>query len=274
MTATPIPRTLQLTQWGEMQVSRIAQKPAGRQPIATRIASGARLDEIVARMAAALDRGERAYWVVRAITGGEHDDSIAAEDRYAELSKLFPDKVGLAHGELDVDVREKALSDFAAGRTQILVATTVIEVGVDVPNATALVVLDADRFGYAQLHQLRGRIGRGRHPGVALLVTDAPAGQPGRARVETVAATTDGMRLAMADLEARDQGDLLGPAQSGRSASLRLVRVQRDEQLILAARDEAARLVATDPDLRGQPALAARVAQLETTAAVDYLDKA
>jgi ATP-dependent DNA helicase RecG len=215
MTATPIPRTLQLTQWGEMQVSRIAEKPAGRQPIATRIASGARLDEIVARMAAAVDRGERAYWVVRAISGSEHDDSIAAETRFAELSERFPGKVGLAHGELDVDVREQALADFATGRTQILVATTVIEVGVDVPEATIILIEQAERFGLSALHQLRGRVGRGKKPSSCLLVHSEHLSEREKERLLILRDTEDGFVIAEEDLRLRGGGEALGTRQAG-----------------------------------------------------------
>jgi ATP-dependent DNA helicase RecG len=150
MTATPIPRTLLLTRWGEIAVTRLAGKPAGRQPVTTGIVGQSRLPEVVARLDEALKRGERAYWVVRAIAGGEHDDSVAAEDRFAELSQRFPGLVGLAHGEQEIGVREAALADFAAGRTRLLVATTVVEVGVDVPDATIMIIEQAERFQILQ----------------------------------------------------------------------------------------------------------------------------
>ena len=217
MTATPIPRTLQLTQWGEMQVSRIAGKPRGRQPIATRIASGARLGEIIARMRQAVARGERAYWVVRAITGGEHDDSIAAETRFAELSALFPGLVGLAHGELDVNLREAALADFSAGRTQILVATTVIEVGVDVPEATIILIEQAERFGLSALHQLRGRVGRGSKPSSCLLVHSESLSERERERLLILRDTEDGFVIAEEDLRLRGGGEALGTRQAGQA---------------------------------------------------------
>jgi ATP-dependent DNA helicase RecG len=215
MTATPIPRTLQLTQWGEMQVSRIAGKPKGRQPIATRIASAARLPEIIARMAQALERGERAYWVVRAITGSEHDDSIAAETRFAELSELFPGRVGLAHGELEMELREGALRDFAEGRTQILVATTVIEVGVDVPEATIILIEQAERFGLSALHQLRGRVGRGSKPSSCLLVHSESLSERERERLLILRDTEDGFVIAEEDLRLRGGGEALGTRQAG-----------------------------------------------------------
>ena len=215
MTATPIPRTLQLTHWGEMQVSRIAGKPRGRQPIATRIASSARLPEIIARLRQALSRGERAYWVVRAITGGEHDDSIAAETRFAELAELFPGQVGLAHGELDMEVREGALRDFAEGRTQILVATTVIEVGVDVPEATIILIEQAERFGLSALHQLRGRVGRGSKPSSCLLVHSEALSERERERLLILRDTEDGFVIAEEDLRIRGGGEALGTRQAG-----------------------------------------------------------
>ncbi|WP_424814015.1 ATP-dependent DNA helicase RecG [Roseococcus sp. YIM B11640] len=259
MTATPIPRTLQLTQWGEMQVSRIARKPAGRQPIATRIASGGRLEEIIARMGAAIGRGERAYWVVRAITGGEHDDSVAAEDRFAELSKLFPGKVGLAHGELDVDVRERALGDFAAGRTQILVATTVIEVGVDVPEATIILIEQAERFGLSALHQLRGRVGRGPKPSSCLLVHSEHLSEREKERLLILRDTEDGFVIAEEDLRLRGGGEALGTRQAGQvqfrlglrgedeASMARAERRQRD--LVEMASQDAEVLLSRDPSL-------------------------
>lgn len=215
MTATPIPRTLLLTQWGEMAVSRMAGKPAGRQPIATRILSQERLPEIVARLHEAVARGARAYWVVRAITGSEKDDSVAAEDRFAELSGHFPGRVGLAHGMQDVAVREAALGDFAAGRTNILVATTVIEVGVDVPEATIMLIEQAERFGLAALHQLRGRVGRGKEASSCLLVHSPGLSDGERRRLLVLRDTEDGFVIAEEDLKSRGGGDALGARQAG-----------------------------------------------------------
>jgi ATP-dependent DNA helicase RecG len=265
MTATPIPRTLQLTQWGEMQVSRIAQKPAGRQPIATRIASGARLDEIVARMDSAVDRGERAYWVVRAISGSEHDDSIAAETRFAELSERFPGKVGLAHGELDVDVREAALSDFAAGRTQILVATTVIEVGVDVPEATIILIEQAERFGLSALHQLRGRVGRGTKPSSCLLVHSEHLSEREKERLLILRDTEDGFVIAEEDLRLRGGGEALGTRQAGQVQFKLGLRGEEDSaaerrqrDLIEMGAQDAEVLLQRDPDLTTPRGMAAR----------------
>ncbi|UPY35561.1 ATP-dependent DNA helicase RecG [Sediminicoccus sp. KRV36] len=268
MTATPIPRTLQLTQWGEMRVSRIAGKPAGRQPIATRIASGARLPEIIARMRQALERGERAYWVVRAITGGEHDDSIAAETRFAELSELFPGRVGLAHGELEMDRREQALADFATGRTQILVATTVIEVGVDVPEATIILIEQAERFGLSALHQLRGRVGRGSKPSSCLLVHSEQLSERERERLLILRDTEDGFVIAEEDLRLRGGGEALGTRQAGQ-AQFRLGLRGEDEAaasraatrqnaLIEMAAGDAEVLLTRDPHLTSPRGVAAR----------------
>jgi ATP-dependent DNA helicase RecG len=269
MTATPIPRTLQLTLWGEMQVSRIAEKPRGRQPIATRVVSGARLPEIIERMDAALARGERAYWVVRAITGGEHDDSIAAETRFAELSERFPGRVGLAHGELDMPLREAALADFAAGRTQILVATTVIEVGVDVPEATIILIEQAERFGLSALHQLRGRVGRGARASSCLLVHSESLSEREKERLLILRDTEDGFLIAEEDLRIRGGGDALGTRQAGQQFYRLALRGEdeasaqraatRMRDLIAMAAQDAEVLLHRDPLLETPRGQAARV---------------
>lgn len=269
MTATPIPRTLQLTLWGEMQVSRIAEKPRGRQPIATRVVSGARLSEIIARMEAALARGERAYWVVRAIQGGEHDDSIAAEDRFAELSERFPGRVGLAHGELDMPLRESALADFAAGRTQILVATTVIEVGVDVPEASIILIEQAERFGLSALHQLRGRVGRGARASSCLLVHSEALSEREKERLLILRDTEDGFLIAEEDLRIRGGGDALGTRQAGQQFYRLALRGEdeataqraatRMRDLIAMAAQDAELLLHRDPGLQTPRGQAARL---------------
>lgn len=215
MTATPIPRTLLLTNWGEMAVSRLAGKPPGRQPITTRVVSQDRLPDIVARLGEAIAREERAYWVVRAITGSERDDSVAAEDRFAELSARFPGQVGLAHGLQEIALREAALADFAAGRTRILVATTVIEVGVDVPEATIMLIEQAERFGLAALHQLRGRVGRGTRPSSCLLVHSPGLTEGEKRRLMVLRDSDDGFEIAEEDLRLRGGGDALGARQAG-----------------------------------------------------------
>ncbi len=180
----------------------------------------------------------------------------------------------MLHGRLAPEDKDRAMSDFAAGRVDVLVATTVIEVGVDVPNATVMAVLDADRFGVSQLHQLRGRVGRGGHPGLCLLVTDAPDGSPARERLDAVAATLDGFALARLDVEQRREGDVLGAAQSGRRRQLKLLSLLRDEDTITAARREAATIVDADPTLAAHPVLAAQVADLVRDEQAEFLEKA
>jgi len=262
MTATPIPRTLLLTQWGEMSVSRLEGKPAGRQPITTRIVSQDRLPEIVDRLGEALARGERAYWVVRAISGGEADDSVAAEDRFAELSARFPGQVGMAHGVQDLAVREAALADFAAGRTKLLVATTVVEVGVDVPEATIMLIEQAERFGLAALHQLRGRVGRGSKPSSCLLVHSEGLSDTEKRRLLVLRDTEDGFLIAEEDLRTRGGGDVLRERQSGMLAGRLLDPREEPEEfdrLTHIAHRDAAALMERDPELaspRGRAALA------------------
>ncbi|HZH47668.1 MAG TPA: ATP-dependent DNA helicase RecG, partial [Roseococcus sp.] len=266
MTATPIPRTLQLTQWGEMQVSRIEGKPAGRQPITTRVVTEARLGEVIARMRDALARGERAYWVVRAITGSEHDDSVAAVERFATLSERFPGQVGLAHGELDMEVREAALADFAAGRTRLLVATTVIEVGVDVPEATIILIEQAERFGLSALHQLRGRVGRGSKPSSCLLVHSEHLSEREKERLLILRDTEDGFVIAEEDLRLRGGGEALGTRQAGQ-AQFRLGLRGEDESaaalrqraLVETAHTDAEALLERDPRLESPRGRAARL---------------
>jgi ATP-dependent DNA helicase RecG len=262
MTATPIPRTLLLTQWGEMAVSRLEGKPAGRQPITTRIVSQERLPEVVERLGEAMARGERAYWVVRAVSGGERDDSVAAEDRYAELAARFPGKVGMAHGVQDLPVREAALADFAAGRTQLLVATTVVEVGVDVPEATIMLIEQAERFGLAQLHQLRGRVGRGSKPSSCLLVHSEGLSDAEKRRLLVLRDTEDGFVIAEEDLRTRGGGDVLRDRQSGRLLG-RLADAIEDaeevDRLTRIAHRDAQALLARDPGLAGPRGQAARL---------------
>jgi ATP-dependent DNA helicase RecG len=262
MTATPIPRTLLLTQWGEMAVCRLAGKPPGRQPITTRVVSQDRLPEIVARLGEAIGRDERAYWVVRAISGSERDDSVAAEDRFAELAARFPGQVGLAHGLQDIAVREAALADFAAGRTRILVATTVIEVGVDVPEATIMLIEQAERFGLAALHQLRGRVGRGSRPSSCLLVHSPGLTEGEKRRLMVLRDSEDGFVIAEEDLRARGGGDALGARQAGLPGA-RLLDPREDPEeyarLVDIAHRDAELLLAKDPGLSGPRGRAARL---------------
>ena len=262
MTATPIPRTLLLTQWGEMAVSRLAGKPPGRQPITTRVVSQDRLPDVVARLGEAIAREDRAYWVVRAITGSERDDSVAAEDRFAELSARFPGQVGLAHGLQDIAVREAALGDFAAGRTKILVATTVVEVGVDVPEATIMLIEQAERFGLAALHQLRGRVGRGSRPSSCLLVHSPGLTEGEKRRLLVLRDSEDGFEIAEEDLRARGGGDALGARQAGLPGARLLDPREEPEEygrLVEIAHRDAELLLQKDPELTAPRGQAARL---------------
>ncbi len=257
MTATPIPRSLLLAQWGEMEVSRLAGKPAGRQPIRTTLHSVATLPDVVEGMARALERGERIYWVCPLVAESELVDLAAAEARFAALSARFGDRVGLAHGQQDPAVRDAALADFAAGRTRLLVATTVVEVGVDVPEASVMVIEGAERFGLAQLHQLRGRVGRGTAASFCLLVHEDGLTDGMRRRLSLLRDTEDGFVIADEDFRLRGGGELLGRRQSGQQG-FRLSDPVDEGLLHMASRD-AAVLLARDPGLTGGRGLAARL---------------
>ena len=259
MTATPIPRTLQLSQWGEMDVSRLTEKPAGRKPIATRLVSRERHAEVLARLGEAIARGERAYWVVRAIAGSERDDSVAAEDRFAELAQRFPGMVGLVHGLLDLGPREAALAEFATGKTRILVATTVVEVGVDVPEASIMIIEQAERFGLAALHQLRGRVGRGAARSSCLLLHSAGLLAGERKRLAILRDTEDGFLIAEEDLRTRGGGEALGARQAGHPGARLLGSEDAEDYagLVRTAHRDAQHLLHQDPELqtpRGQAA--------------------
>ena len=258
MTATPIPRTLLLTQFGEMSVSRLPDKPAGRAPIRTTLHALGSLGDVCDGLARALDSGGRAYWVCPLVAESEVADLAAAEARFATLRQRFGDRTGLAHGQQDLSVREAALSDFAAGRTQILVATTVIEVGVDVPEATIMVVEHAERFGLAQLHQLRGRVGRGTARSFCLLLHDEPLPPNARKRLQLLRDTEDGFRIADEDFRLRGGGDLLGTRQSG-GRGFRLADPVDHEDLLHMAAADAELLLHRDPGLDGERGRAARL---------------
>ena len=252
MTATPIPRTLLLTQWGEMAVSRLTGKPAGRQPVTTTLHGLRQIDGVVAGIARALDRGARVYWVCPHVAESEALDIAAAETRFAELLGRFGGVVGLAHGRLDPELREAALRDFASGRTRVLVATTVIEVGVDVPEATVMVVEHAERFGLAQLHQLRGRVGRGAEASYCMLLYDEALGHASRERLLILRDTDDGFAIADADFRLRGGGEALGTRQSGAPVfRLGLEDGEAQEGLISMAHRDAALLLEKDPALAG-----------------------
>jgi ATP-dependent DNA helicase RecG len=248
MTATPIPRTLVLTYFGDMDVSELREKPAGRQPIDTRAVPLDRLAEVIDAVGRALAEGRRVYWICPLVEESENIDLAAAEDRFADLQDRFGDRVDLVHGRMKGADKDRAMERFAAGETQLLVATTVIEVGVDVPAATVMVIEHAERFGLAQLHQLRGRIGRGAGRSTCLLLYRAPLGETAKARLQMMRETEDGFRIAEEDLRLRGEGDVLGTRQSG-LPGFRVARVEVHGKLIGAARDDARLLLARDPAL-------------------------
>jgi ATP-dependent DNA helicase RecG len=258
MTATPIPRTLLLTQWGEMAVSRLTEKPAGRTPIRTTLHSLSLLEDVVAAIARALDRGERIYWVCPMVSESELLDVAAAEERYVLLRHRFGARVGLAHGRQDADIREGAIAAFARGETGLLVATTVVEVGVDVPEASVMVVDHAERFGLAQLHQLRGRVGRGAAASYCLLLHDDGLTETARRRLVLLRDTDDGFVIADEDFRIRGGGDLLGKRQSGQPG-WRLADPVEHEGLLRMAHQDAAVLLDRDPGLVSDRGMAVRV---------------
>jgi len=248
LTATPIPRTLVLTYFGDMDVSELREKPAGRRPIDTRTIPLARLEEVEDAVGRALRSGNRAYWVCPLVEDSEKTDLAAVEARFEELRNKFGAKVDLVHGRMKGADKDAAMARFAAGETQLLVATTVIEVGVDVPEATVMVVEHAERFGLAQLHQLRGRIGRGAAHSTCLLLYKTPLGEAAKARLATLRETEDGFRIAEEDLKLRGEGDLLGTRQSG-LPGFRVARLDVHGKYLGAARDDAALVLARDPAL-------------------------
>ncbi len=248
LTATPIPRTLVLTYFGDMDVSELREKPAGRQPIDTRAVPLDRLDEVIHAVARALDAGRRAYWVCPLVEESETTDLAAAEQRYEALKKRFGGIVDLVHGRMRGADKDRAMERFAAGETRLLVATTVIEVGVDVPEASVMVIEHAERFGLAQLHQLRGRIGRGSERSTCLLIYKAPLGVTAKARLAILRETDDGFRIAEEDLRLRGEGDVLGTRQSG-MPGFRIARIEFHGKLLTAARDDAALMLTRDPTL-------------------------
>ena len=258
MTATPIPRTLLLTQWGEMDISRLSEKPAGRQPIRTTLHSLATLPELIEALARKLDEGAQIYWVCPLVAESEVLDVAAAEDRFAQLRGKFGAVVGLAHGQQDAPVRDAALADFAAGKLRLLVATTVVEVGVDVPEASVMVIEHAERFGLAQLHQLRGRVGRGAAASFCLMLHTDGLGETARRRLSLLRDTEDGFRIADEDFRLRGGGDALGTRQSG-LPGFRLADPVEHDDLLHMAHQDAALLLHRDPGLTTERGKAARV---------------
>jgi len=302
MTATPIPRTVAMTVYGDLEISTLRQLPSGRGGVSSSVVPVVEkpgwVDRAWARLREEVDAGRQAYVVcprIGDLTGSDDepedadgapaDDEGARSDRrpplavldVAELLRSGPLaglRLDVLHGRMTPEEKDATMRAFAAGETQVLVATTVVEVGVDVPNATVMVVMDADRFGVSQLHQLRGRVARGKHPGLCLLVTEAPTSSPTGQRLAAVAATSDGFELARLDLETRREGDVLGAAQSGRRSGIRLLSLLADEELISSARTEATALLATDRGLADHPGLAAEVAALATDERAEWLEKA
>jgi ATP-dependent DNA helicase RecG len=291
MTATPIPRTVAMTVFGDLETSVLGQLPAGRSEIQTHVvppekpAFFARIWERIKEEAA---NGRQIYIVCPRIgeQEGDEGDAVVAEEgerrsplgimeMLPKLEELLAGlRIGVLHGKLHPDEKDAVMRRFTARELDVLLATTVIEVGVDVPNATVMVIMDADRFGVSQLHQLRGRVGRGSLHGLCLLVTDAVAGSKSRERLDAVASTTDGFKLSRLDLEQRREGDVLGAAQAGRASSLRLLTLQKDEDVIRDAREEATALVDADPDLSDHPGLATVLASLLDEERADFLEKA
>jgi ATP-dependent DNA helicase RecG len=272
MTATPIPRTLTLAQYGEMDVSRLDEMPPGRQPIETRVLSSDRLAEVVDALGRHMAGGGQAYWVCPLVEESEVSDQAAAEERARTLQLRFGDRIGLVHGRMKGPEKDAVMAAFQAGTIDVLVATTVIEVGVDVPNATLMIVEGADRFGLAQLHQLRGRVGRGEQKSVCLLLRGNALSETSRARLALMRETNDGFRIAEEDLRLRGGGEILGTKQSG-EAQFRLASVEQIGALIQLATDDARLLVDRDGGLEGARGQAARTLLylMERDAAVGLL---
>jgi ATP-dependent DNA helicase RecG len=260
MTATPIPRTLTLSHYGEMDVSRLDEMPPGRQPIETRVISLDRLDEIVEALGRHIDKGGQAYWVCPLVEENEQSDQAAAEARAESLRLRFgPDRIGLVHGRMKGPEKDAVMAAFSTGRLSVLVATTVIEVGVDVPNATLMIIEGADRFGLAQLHQLRGRVGRGDQRSICLLLRGRALSETARARLALMRETNDGFRIAEEDLKLRGAGEILGTRQSG-EAGYRVATPEQVSELIDVAHADARLLVERDGGLKGPRGEAARAA--------------
>jgi len=285
MTATPIPRTVAMTVYGDLEISALREMPVGRSPIATTVVPVAEkpawLDRVWQRVAEEVGKGHQAYVVCPRIGDepasdkGDKRPPLAVLDVAPELENgpLKGLKIGFLHGRMPADEKDASMQAFTAGKVDVLVATTVIEVGVNVPNATAMVILDADRFGVSQLHQLRGRVGRGKVPGICLLVTETLDGTATRERLAAVESTTDGFELSRLDLELRREGDILGSSQSGKKSGLKLLSLLRDEEVIAEARERSQEIVAEDPALGKYLGLAHMIADVVDAERAEYLDK-
>src|SRR5438270_9515414 len=257
LSATPIPRTLVLTYFGDMDVSELREKPAGRQPIDTRAVPDIRLQEVIDAVGRALKAGKLVYWICPLVEESEMVDLTDAAARFESLKMRFGEKVGLVHGKMRGSDKDRVMAQFAAGEIGVLVATTVVEVGVDVPAASIMVIENAERFGLAQLHQLRGRIGRGSEASTCLLLYKEPLNEMSAARLKAIRETTDGFRIAEEDLKLRGEGDVLGVRQSG-LPGYRIARPGVHAQLIAQARDEARRIMKDNPRLKGERGQALR----------------
>jgi len=292
MTATPIPRTVAMTVFGDLDVSTLRELPLGRQPITTHLVPTIEkptfLDRAWERIREEISLGHQAYIVAPRISAGTSEDADLdflygeASPDIASVEDLGPKlqsgplkglRIAPLHGRQSSEVKNATMQAFAQGEIDVLISTTVIEVGVDVPNATVMVIMDADRFGVSQLHQLRGRVGRGTSPGLCLLVTNADADSSARERLDAVSKTQDGFELSRIDLEQRREGDVLGATQSGSRSHLRLLRVLRDEALIESARESAAELLVQDPSLTSYPLLKEELKKLQADAAAEFIDK-
>jgi ATP-dependent DNA helicase RecG len=260
MSATPIPRTLELTLYGDLDVSRIDEKPPGRTPVVTRASPMSRLDEVEGRLRDAVAGGAQAFWICPLVSESEVVDLAAAETRAAELKARIGGNVGLVHGKMPPAAKDAVMSEFADGRLSVLVATTVVEVGVNVPNATIMVIEQAERFGLAQLHQLRGRVGRGRRESACVLLYDPPLSEIAQKRLDILRRTDDGFLIAETDLELRGGGDALGLRQSGLPDYV-FADAFAHRDLIAAAGDDARLIVARDPELASPRGKALRVLQ-------------
>jgi len=258
MTATPIPRTLMLTAYGDIDVSRLTEKPPGRQPIDTRVLPDDRLDDVITALRRAIAKGARIYWICPLVEESEQSDTAAATARHHALAEIFGARVGLVHGRLKGQDKDKTMADFASGRIDILVATTVVEVGVDVPEATVMVIEHAERFGLAQLHQLRGRVGRGKGKSSCLLLYHGPLSENAKARLQVMRETEDGFKIAEEDLRLRGGGEILGTRQSG-LPDFRIADLTFHADLIPIARDDAKLALEQDPELVGDRGRALRV---------------